>query len=78
MGALKPHKIPKGDLKSVQAIYDKVEGREERYELNLYITGEDEEPTAAPRGGGRLADPGAGGDGEPTTAAREPRRERHQ
>jgi succinate dehydrogenase / fumarate reductase iron-sulfur subunit len=36
------HKIGKQDLKSVQAIYDKVEGRTERYELNLYITGEDE------------------------------------
>ena len=42
MGALKPHKIPKADLKAVQAIYDKVEGREQRYELNLYISGEDE------------------------------------
>jgi succinate dehydrogenase / fumarate reductase iron-sulfur subunit len=36
------HKIAKQDLKGVQAIYDKVEGRKERYELNLYITGEDE------------------------------------
>jgi succinate dehydrogenase / fumarate reductase, iron-sulfur subunit len=36
------HKIPKQDLQAVQAIYDKVEGRKERYELNLYITGEDE------------------------------------
>jgi succinate dehydrogenase / fumarate reductase, iron-sulfur subunit len=36
------HKLPKQDLKAVQAIYDKVEGRKERYELNLYITGEDE------------------------------------
>jgi succinate dehydrogenase / fumarate reductase iron-sulfur subunit len=39
------HKLPKQDLKSVQAIYDKVESRPERYELNLYITGEDEEPS---------------------------------
>ena len=37
------HKIPKSDLKAVQAIYDKVESREQRYELNLYIAGEDEE-----------------------------------
>jgi len=42
MGALKPHKIPKPDLKAVQAIYEKIESRPERYELNLYITGEDE------------------------------------
>jgi len=45
MGALKPHKLPKADLKSVQAIYDKIESRDERYELNLYITGEDEKAT---------------------------------
>jgi succinate dehydrogenase / fumarate reductase iron-sulfur subunit len=38
------HKIPKGDLDAVKKIYEKVEGREQRYELNLYITGEDEEP----------------------------------
>src|SRR6476469_1104911 len=30
-GALKPHKIPGQDLKSVQSIYDKVESREKRY-----------------------------------------------
>jgi len=48
--ALFGHKIPKDDLKAVQAIYDKVEGRDERYELNLYIAGEDEvevQPAAA-------------------------------
>jgi succinate dehydrogenase / fumarate reductase iron-sulfur subunit len=46
MKALFGHKIPKDDLKAVQSIYDKVEGRDrssgKRYELNLYITGEDE------------------------------------
>jgi succinate dehydrogenase / fumarate reductase iron-sulfur subunit len=36
------HKIPAADLKNVQRIYDKVESREDRYELNLYITGYDE------------------------------------
>jgi succinate dehydrogenase / fumarate reductase, iron-sulfur subunit len=47
--ALFGHKIPSQDLKAVQAIYDKIESREERYELNLYIVGEDEapEPVAA-------------------------------
>jgi succinate dehydrogenase / fumarate reductase iron-sulfur subunit len=40
--ALAPHKIPAADLRSVRAIYDTVEGRERRYELNLYISGEDE------------------------------------
>jgi succinate dehydrogenase / fumarate reductase iron-sulfur subunit len=46
-GALKPHKIPAQDLKQVQAIYETVEGRDERYELNLYIAGEDEPPAEA-------------------------------
>jgi succinate dehydrogenase / fumarate reductase, iron-sulfur subunit len=36
------HKIPKQDLNAVKKIYEKIESREERYELNLYITGYDE------------------------------------
>ena len=62
MGALKPHKLAKSDLKSVQGIYDKIEGRDERYELNLYITGVDEEPEDAspgdPVAAGVTAEPG--------------------
>jgi succinate dehydrogenase / fumarate reductase iron-sulfur subunit len=42
-GALVGHKIPKEDLKEVQRIYDVVENREKRDELNLYITGYDED-----------------------------------
>jgi succinate dehydrogenase / fumarate reductase, iron-sulfur subunit len=41
--ALLGHKIPKDGLNQVKAIYDKVESRDERYELNLYITGYDED-----------------------------------
>ena len=41
--ALAPHKLPKPDLAAVKRIYDEVEGREERYELNLYISGRDED-----------------------------------
>jgi succinate dehydrogenase / fumarate reductase, iron-sulfur subunit len=37
------HKIPKQDLNAVKAIYNKVESRPERYELNLYVSGEDED-----------------------------------
>ncbi|HEX5901098.1 MAG TPA: 4Fe-4S dicluster domain-containing protein, partial [Solirubrobacteraceae bacterium] len=48
MGALKPHKLPKDDLKQVRRIYDTVEGRDERIELNLYISGYDEEVEEAP------------------------------
>ena len=44
---LKAHKLPSNDLKAVKAIYDKVESRESRYELNLYISGEDEAPAEA-------------------------------
>ena len=50
MGALKPHKIPKNDLERVRSIYDRIESREERYELNLYVSGydEDEPPAGSP------------------------------
>ena len=47
-GALKPHKIPKDDLKQVRRIYDTVEGRDERVELNLYISGNDEDLVDGP------------------------------
>jgi succinate dehydrogenase / fumarate reductase, iron-sulfur subunit len=48
--AMLGHKIPKRDLKGVRAIYEKVERRPQRYELNLYITGydEDEAPEQVP------------------------------
>jgi len=39
------HRIPKADLKAVQAIYDKVESKPRRYELNLYISGYEDEPS---------------------------------
>jgi succinate dehydrogenase / fumarate reductase, iron-sulfur subunit len=48
------HRIPKEDLRAVQAIYDKIEHRPERYELNLFVVGEDE-PAG---GGGREASEG--------------------
>ncbi len=58
MAALKPHKLAKDDLKHVERIYDTVEGRDRRVELNLYISGYDEveegaqsPPAAAPAGG---------------------------
>jgi succinate dehydrogenase iron-sulfur subunit len=45
--ALLGHKIPKADLKQVKEIYEKVEGREKRLELNLYISGYDEDTEPA-------------------------------
>jgi succinate dehydrogenase / fumarate reductase, iron-sulfur subunit len=47
---LKPHKIPSQDLKAVRSIYERIESRPERYELNLYIAGEDEPPAAVAAG----------------------------
>jgi len=45
--ALRGHKIPAPDLKSVKRIFDAVEGHDGRYELNLYITGYDEDEDGA-------------------------------
>jgi len=55
------HKLPKQDLDAVRAIYEKVEGRERRYELNLYVTGRDEDAEAADSKGetGASSEPGA-------------------
>ena len=39
------HKLPKADLRSVHRIYERIEEREQRYELNLFITGYDEDVT---------------------------------
>lgn len=65
-GALLGHRIPGRDLKAVQAIFDKVEGKDRRYELNLYISGyedDDEvsataEPAVAAAGNGMPSAPG--------------------
>jgi succinate dehydrogenase / fumarate reductase iron-sulfur subunit len=46
------HKIPKQDLNAVKKIYEKVESRPERYELNLYVSGEDEDAKQTPTGVG--------------------------
>jgi succinate dehydrogenase / fumarate reductase iron-sulfur subunit len=47
-GALLGHRLDKQDLDAVHKIFDVVEGREERFELNLYISGYDDSPAAAP------------------------------
>jgi succinate dehydrogenase / fumarate reductase iron-sulfur subunit len=60
-GAIFGHKIPKDDLKDVQRIYEKVEGREERLELNLYISGYDEDD--APKEGEKVMAATGAGDG---------------
>jgi succinate dehydrogenase iron-sulfur subunit len=42
-GALFGHRLGRADLNQVQSIFDKVEGEEQRHELNLYITGYEDE-----------------------------------
>jgi succinate dehydrogenase / fumarate reductase iron-sulfur subunit len=59
-GALLGHKIPKQDLKDVQRIYDIVEGKDERRELNLYISGYDEDTEGASERPAVMAKTGAG------------------
>jgi succinate dehydrogenase / fumarate reductase iron-sulfur subunit len=62
--ALLGHKLPKADLNSLKSIYAKIEGRQQRVELNLYVSGyeDDPEPVAA-------ASPGPGE--EPQSASSE-------
>jgi len=43
MKAIFGHKIPKGDLQSIQRIFEEIESKEERVEFNLYISGTDED-----------------------------------
>jgi succinate dehydrogenase / fumarate reductase, iron-sulfur subunit len=46
--AMLGHKIAKRDLDAVKRIYKRVESKPQRYELNLYITGFDEDPHGEP------------------------------
>jgi succinate dehydrogenase / fumarate reductase iron-sulfur subunit len=65
------HRIAKTDLKAVQAIFDKVDTKDRRYELNLYISGyedAEEDAGAAPA----PAAVAAGGDGMPSAPGPDP------
>jgi succinate dehydrogenase / fumarate reductase iron-sulfur subunit len=42
-GALFGEKVAKGDLDAIEAIYRKVDDADERFELNLYVVGEEED-----------------------------------
>ena len=55
--ALFGHKLASQDLRAVRTIYDKVESRPERLELNLYVSGsdEDQDPPATAQAGGEAA-----------------------
>jgi succinate dehydrogenase / fumarate reductase, iron-sulfur subunit len=68
--ALLGHRIPSRDLKAVQAIFDTVESKDRRYELNLYISGyEDDEDSSAAEVPAAVA---AGGDGMPSAPGPDP------
>jgi succinate dehydrogenase / fumarate reductase iron-sulfur subunit len=63
------HRLPKGDMQAIRSIYDRVESREQRYELNLYITGSDEgeeAPAVAATGAGAHSAPGPEGTTNPS------------
>ena len=64
MAALKAHNLPREDLKAVRRIYDVVEGRPERFELNLYVSGYDEEEAGAAEPAPASAEAGAGDGGQ--------------
>jgi succinate dehydrogenase / fumarate reductase, iron-sulfur subunit len=67
------HKLAKPDLQAVQRIYERVEEREERYELNLFIVGydEDEPPASGASASAAPEDQAPGGeeDGEGSASA---------
>ena len=46
--ALFGHKLPKGDLNALEKIYDRVEGRKERDEFNIYVSGREDDLLDAP------------------------------
>ena len=52
---LHPHKASK----ELRGIFEKIESKPERYELNLYVSGEDEDIEQTPVG---VASPGPGGE----------------
>jgi succinate dehydrogenase / fumarate reductase, iron-sulfur subunit len=58
--ALFGHKLAKPDLQGVQRIYDQVEQRPQRYELNLFLSGFDEDDSQPVASGAGVAASGAG------------------
>jgi hypothetical protein len=51
------HKLPKADLNQLKNLYKKVEDRNERVELNLYVTGYEDEPEPGTSGVGERQPP---------------------
>jgi succinate dehydrogenase / fumarate reductase iron-sulfur subunit len=63
--ALFGHKLAKRDLDSLKRIYSTVEGRGERIELNLYVSGYEDDPAETP---GEETPPAVTAGAEPDTA----------
>jgi succinate dehydrogenase / fumarate reductase iron-sulfur subunit len=49
--AMLGHKIGSKDLSAIKNLFNKVESRKERIELNLYVVGEEDQPEPVPVGG---------------------------
>jgi succinate dehydrogenase / fumarate reductase, iron-sulfur subunit len=65
------HKLAPDDLQAVKRIFTKVEGRDQRIELNLYVSGDDSDDDPAPAAapvpvGAAAAEDGAPADKSPT------------
>jgi succinate dehydrogenase / fumarate reductase iron-sulfur subunit len=58
--ALLGHKLAPDDMQAVKKIFAKVEGREQRIELNLYVSGDDTDDDPAPSEPGVSSTSGAG------------------
>jgi succinate dehydrogenase / fumarate reductase, iron-sulfur subunit len=70
---LHPHKAPK----EVKRIFEKVEGRPERLEFNIYVSGTEDDPGApGPDDEQGPNDPGAGADGQAQQAGSGPQKKR--
>jgi succinate dehydrogenase / fumarate reductase iron-sulfur subunit len=67
--ALFGHKLAPEDMQAVKKIFTKVEGRDQRVELNLYVSGDDkddDDPTPAVAVGAAAGEDGAPADKSPT------------
>jgi hypothetical protein len=54
------HKLAPDDMSAVKKIFAKVEGRDQRIELNLYVSGDDTDDDPAPAEPGASATSGTG------------------
>jgi len=63
--ALFGHKLPKADLAALKRVYERIEGRKQRDELNLYVTGVEDDPV---QHGAPETPPALAASSEPDTA----------